>query len=126
MHFANSLAIIICLVIAESDLSSTISGRSVVNGVGGEICTAFTRSPRHTSQTHVSPSAAFDCFGCYGGLPYLVSLAVLLPVGDTTSCTRDSGTYCFTLSPRCCVVLSMYLCPTCTGEKCSIVLFCFI
>ena len=42
MHFANSLVIIICLVIAESDLSSTISGRSVVNGVGGEVCTAFT------------------------------------------------------------------------------------
>ena len=92
-----------CFVIAESDFLSTISGRIVVNGVGGELRVAFIRSLLHTSQTHVS---AVSCFP--GGLP--LSRLTGGAVGDT-SYTRESGMCCFILSPKRCVVLPMYLFP---------------
>ena len=38
----------ICPVLAESDSPSTISGRVVVSGVGGELCAAVTPSFLHT------------------------------------------------------------------------------
>ena len=66
-------------MIAESDYPSTISGRIVVNGVGGELCVAFIRSLLRTSRTHVS---AVGCF--LGGLP--LSRLTGGAVGDT-SCT---------------------------------------
>ena len=92
--------------IAESDLSSIISGRIVVNWVDGELCASFARSLLHTSRTH---APAVGCLRCSVGLPLprLTGGAV----GDATCCTIDSGVCCFTLSPRRHVVLDMYLFP---------------
>ena len=89
-----------CFVTAGSYFPSTISGRLVVNGVGGELRVDFIRSLFHTSRAHVS---AVGCF--LGGLPpsHLTGGAV----GDT-SCTRESGIRCFSLSPKRCVVLPIY------------------
>ena len=68
-------------MIVESVFPLTISGRIVVNGVGGKLRVAFIRSLLRTSRAHVS---AVGCFLRGLRLSRLTGGAV----GDT-SCTRE-------------------------------------
>ena len=60
-------------------------------------------TPAYSFSTHVL------AVGCFGNI-YLLILTGS-PEGDTTSCTSYTRICCFTLSPRRCVALHMYVFP---------------